>query len=655
MNTTMREVTPAENVADDRTRQPPHPSALLTGALAGAATLGTVWFLAGRGLWALVPLVAVWVLLPTTTRLDRRLAINICATLGVGAFLAWVPAVVTSALGQIPSRGALALSLTAGFIGWSARRKGLRSTLPRASAADALIPFVAVAAAVVAAPMAFPTSPAAAFGMLTDVTTTSGWDHASHFSMFLAQRESGVAPPLAQLLGHEGSRFFGPYPQQFHGVLATLAGLVWGDSPASVAVELVRYTQLQAVLFVVLAAAVTAIALQPLPRRAVFGRCCVAVSAAGLVVGFPGAHTLVQGHLSFLFACTATTALVLVCPAQRIDKTPSLILLWAALFYLVAQWPLLLPLAAVGSTRLLLATAMGRRRRSDALVVVVTAAFTAHTCWALLRPTESVGGQLGATGEVASPSVVALLGAPLLVVLLCWTSWRTPRTAPDRNTLFAVALTGLGMVLALGLFQILSFGELTYYFWKLGTGCVLVVLVCALPVVAGNLDRFAVPAGSANPLRLLVASAATVSVAALGLGFWAGLPSASLAVQTRTVLDDATTASSSSTTLLRAALSTPSPVATRTTVVWSDARRDPALSSQWFHTLSSARSATADRDDGALPRYGETSVEVLTTAALTALQTPGRLVLTNDPEVCRAVTAQSDEEVAGRCRLAPAR
>ena len=47
---------------------------------------------------------------------------------------------------------------------------------------------------------------------------TAGWDHASHFSMYLEQRATGTAPFMPPAADPSGA-YFEHYPQWFHSLL----------------------------------------------------------------------------------------------------------------------------------------------------------------------------------------------------------------------------------------------------------------------------------------------------------------------------------------------------------------------------------------------------------------------------------------------------
>ncbi|WP_157598385.1 hypothetical protein [Phycicoccus sp. Root101] len=620
-------------------------------ALSALGAFALMQLLSGHGFVSLLPLLLAWLVLPTAPHLDRRLAINIFATAGACALLSWVPAP-----GRPISRVAILVALTVGLAAWAAAREGWRHLVPTASRGDLLIGLAAVLGGAITLPMAHPGSADRAFAMLNNVRGVSGWDHAAHLSMFLTQRQNGVAPPVAQLLGHESAQYAAHYPQLFHGMLATLAGYIWGEGSDSVGAELIHYVQLQSLVLVLLSGGLTAACLHPLGSGKGFVKTFAALGVAGFVIGFPGSTNLAQGHLSFLLACAATAAVFLLCRVEDVERSPSLVFLWGATILLVSQWPLLLPLAFVGSARLLWRIA----RRSirwpliQLAVVLVTTALVVRTGLALVGPTAaSVPGQLVATGEVVNLSIIAILGAPLMVVLFCWWSASSNRHDPYCRELVAAGVTALASAFALGSYQVATSGVLSYYFWKLGLGSALVVLVVALPSVCASLQGLVTPGGTLNRPRLLLTATLLLVVNALGLGFWAGTPSLTLAGQTYKALTQAADGSPATTPLLRAALATSPADAQNTSVVWFDATRQPALSSQWFHTLTSSRSGSADVDDGQLGTVRGDDSPGLARVAVAALEAPNRLVVTNDPTVCPAIAELSGLTTAARCRLVP--
>ena len=63
---------------------------------------------------------------------------------------------------------------------------------------------------------------------------TAGWDHASHFSMYLEQRATGTAPPFMPPAADPSGAYFEHYPQWFHSLLAMLAEVAYGPVAAAV-------------------------------------------------------------------------------------------------------------------------------------------------------------------------------------------------------------------------------------------------------------------------------------------------------------------------------------------------------------------------------------------------------------------------------------
>ena len=111
--------------------------------------------------------------------------------------------------------------------------------------------------------------------------------------------------------------------------------------------ELVRYAQLEWLVFVAIAVLVTAALLQALPRvtTTVFLVPGLVVTWS-LVLGVPGSLALLQGHLGFLLAASAPAVIFLLSvPGNRLRAVT-----WVAiggLVVLAASWTLLLPFALV--------------------------------------------------------------------------------------------------------------------------------------------------------------------------------------------------------------------------------------------------------------------------------------------------------------------
>ena len=195
----------------------------------------------------------------------------------------------------------LALASGAAAAAWVARRPPL---LPDWQPRDVALVVAGALAAIIALPLRSPGSTARTLAMLS-----TGIDHAFQFSMYLDRRLTAGLPAFAAGADNSG---FTSYPKWFHSLLTVLAQVVFGEvgRPAE---ELVRYAQLEWLVFVVIAVLVTAALLQALPRDTtrVFLLPGLVVTWS-LVLGVPGSLALIQGHLGFLLAASAPAVIFLL-------------------------------------------------------------------------------------------------------------------------------------------------------------------------------------------------------------------------------------------------------------------------------------------------------------------------------------------------------
>ena len=431
---------------------------------ATAVTVGLVTaFAVGVGLlglsspWLSSGLALVLVLVaPTASRLDRRIAINLSLLVG------WAPLAVLVPPGLGPRTAAVGtLSVVAGVVAavWVVRRSPL---MPVARARDAAIVLAALLAASVALPLRSPGSPARALAMLS-----TGIDHGFQFSMYVDRRLTAGIPAFAVGADNSG---FSNYPKWFHSLLTMLAQVVFGEvgRPDT---ELVRYAQLEWIVFVVIAALITAALLQALPRDTSMAFLVPGlVLTWSLVLGVPGSLNLIQGHLGFLLAaCAPAVIFLLSVSGDRV--TPLVLATIAGLVVLAASWTLLLPFALVAAGY---PTFMVWRRQRWAVrwaVVALTLAIGAAVSLFLVPLAASAAIQDlvrdGTIPRVRLPVMVPLLVAPIVLVLFLLR--RRPRSLNLIPHLLLL-LAGAGQLAVLAAYMFSVTGQLTYYFYKLGLG-----------------------------------------------------------------------------------------------------------------------------------------------------------------------------------------
>ena len=618
------------------------PRAVGAGVVAAAAVVAVLT--AAPTPWLKVPLACLLVLAtPSATRVDRRVSLNIAAGLGLTPVALWAPPVLGTASPSTLVLGAVSGYATAMIVSGTGR------LVPSARARDTLIVLMGTLAGLVAVPLRSPGDPQRAL-----VLVSTGIDNAYHYAMYLEQRLAAAGSPLLAANADPTGFAFDDYPQWFHRMLTVLAQIGFGD-PAAAPVELVRYAQLQWLVFVLLAVLVTAAFLQALPDRVDPTLLAVVfVVLASLLLGVPGALNLLQGHLSFLVAASAPLVMFLLAFGRRRPGIGLFVVL-GGLVLVTASWLLLLPMAAAALLPPVIA--VWRRQhavvRWGALAGVGIAGAAAFVLFVLYPLTHGGAQALLRDGTIPEVRLVVMLGLLFVSVGLVAVLARRSRTTPLWGHLVLVVTAALETV-ALGGYMLAASGELTYYFWKLGLGTLFVAI--AVVTHAAVLVRTHEHAHEQR-LRPVVLGVALLTAAA-GLGvtlrtfaapsvLWAGVVPVSLESRSSTDAGDVAL-------VLRLAESTDPPEAARTRLLATRPEdMNAAHASEWFHALShSATRRAVSVVDGVYelaldPEDVDLGVEL----ALTTLDTPDGVVLVTDPELYRAIVASAPSEDAGRVTL----
>lgn len=606
-----------------------------------------------------VSLAGLIVLAPTADSLSRRVAINLTLALCWAPLLAWIPQGLVpggrAAVGLAVALGAAAAVSCRGASPWS---RLLPSTQPR----DISLLVAGLTAAWVAGPLRAARTPEQALAMLT-----AGWDHASHFSMYLEQRATGTAPPFMPPAADPSGAYFEHYPQWFHSLLAMLAEVAYGPVAAAVPEELVRYATLQWVVFVLVAVLTTAAVVQALPSRAGLPTHIAAVLCTwSLVLAVPGAINLLQGHLSFLVSAVAP-ALIALIGLRRRPAEPSLPAAAAicGLIVVSAAWLLVVPLALVAAAGPLYRLGRSPRPRVRAAVGVMLAlalAISALLAWVSMG--SPVDEHITADGPVVATALPWVVGIPAGVLLLGLVAVRRNRrnTSQDLVVLAALAATGLVQIVGLGVFQVITSGQLTYYFWKMSLAVQVVVLLVAIPVLAHEalgLRRAQERTAGASRRRLFSLAAVTVLVPALGLGVGlrtSALPSVVWLTGFSDALAQRSRATGPAEDLLRWSRSVPPSEAVNVTVLATrPGDLSPAYTDQWFHSLTRTRTAMAGTYDvplfvlGITPSPEQHAVDIARQVTST---NNGQLWVT-DPALAARLQALLSPDAAPRIQLAP--
>lgn len=624
------------------------PVAVLLAAVTGIVLLGCALSEAVTAVWA----VALIVLVPTARRLDRRIAVNLSLLVGCSPVLIWLPPVIgerTAALTLV----ALASAISA----LSILRSG-RAVVPAVHRSDCTIVVAALLAMAAASPLRSPANPGSAMRMLT-----AGWDHASHFSMFVEQRLLLTAPPFLPEAADRSGFFFDQYPQWFHSLLVVMSQLFVGAS-ADVPNELVTYARMQWALYVVLAVLTTAALMQSIPQQTFTPvRISVLVVGLSLVLGVPGALNLMQGHLSFLLATLSAPVIHLLVrgrPSLAAHELAAIL----GLVVVAASWMLVLPLACVAAGPHVWSAwraARGLRKVGLACGVAATAVVSSLMIWQSVKesPTEHVvmDGPVAAVGVAAT--VVVLLGALVVVVGGHVAGAGAWRSATDRVGLMIV-LTALAEVVCLGAFQVYATGELSYYFWKVSMAALVVGLLLSAVAAAELVAARQAVLGPPRTIVGVLGAAIVAVVASAGLGV--GLqhyPASSLswAAATREQLQQRalSTSGSGAGVVLRLSgeVTSPSMAARTTLVATAESDLSPAYANQWFHALTRSRTVRAGEIDDDLYVLGLDRSNTAAAAELIErlLSDPDQRVVVTDPALSQRLLRELTPTQMGRVTL----
>lgn len=613
----------------------------LTGVLDGAAGLT----LAGL----------VVALAPFSRRLSPRLLV------GGGLVLGWIPL-----LWWLPSPGhgvgwvTPVLAVAAGalaawpFAGADPARRA-RYLLPRLSTVDAL-PVLTFALGIW---QTWPLVNAASGDRSLNLLMKSNWDHVTHYDMVEMIRRHGQMVPALDT-SPDGSAWVGSsYPEHFHAFLVAVMELISGPEPGSPSAELLAYGRGLGLFLSLLAALLVAgvVSLPTLRRRPLVTWPIATLVGAAYVVG-PGAAAISSAFPNFVFAAgtTALTALVAAATYGR-ARLLNVLLLGGLVVATAHSWLPMAPLAGVAACvpflrvrRVLAGTSRGQRAL---LIAAAGTAILVSLAALLVLRGSGAGDALTLTSSPPQYSMSRLLTVTLAACAAATAGWSRRRDTGARRALelTAVPLTGLLMILALGSYQIITAGELSYYFGKVADGVSLV----SYAVLATGLAQLTVPASRQTeapaPRRFAPRPAPVIPVGASVLatvaatqffGYWGPqlpTPVTDLApmpgYRVAGVVLTASASAESQRLLAAGRLAAGRPFGTTTYVAALPGDPIPALAAQWQLALSQTWSSTSgDAAPGILSNYGVAFADV--TAATEAT----RLILDGDSRVAVVVAPE---------------
>lgn len=348
------------------------------------------------------------------------------------------------------------------------------------------------------------------------------WDSSAHVDMVLMLRRAGaVVPSLPDPAVGEAWKF-ADYPQGYHAVVATTVELLGSATPGANAAELVLLVRAQGFVLATVAVVLVAglCALPAAPRRP--GAVALgAAGVAGVVLLGPGAAAFASGFPNFVLGCAMTAAAVLLAvTVPRVLAPAPLIALGGLVVGIAHCW---VPLLALALPAVALAAVPrhrggwrtvwrgGPRARVLGVVVALLTAAGVGVALATLR-------RLRASEVLVIPGGIEVPPAGLMLALVV-AAVAVPLAARGRRTPWLALVPAAGLVASAGVaaLQLRGAGELSYYFWKLVLGTVLVatvVLAAALVGHAGSVDAVR-PAGAARSARWRGAAAVALGCVAL--------------------------------------------------------------------------------------------------------------------------------------------
>ena len=435
----------------------------------------------------------VLLLIPTSRSFSQRILVASVGIAGLAPMIWWYS-------GPMPGldRGSFVLALaaaglTASAAFWIVTRRPLRAFLPYANVVD-ILPVVAALASLWAVQGFISVrSPEEALLLLT-----RSWDFAPHFNMYDMIRNHGAVLAVLPAAADGSPWSAATYPQGFHSLLATLAEVVAGSKPGDPGEELVLFCRLIGAVTILGTVMVIAglTSLPVLRRNFLVTLPLVTIVATAWIVG-PGSIPVFGAFPNFGLGVALCVACIAIVQLRRVIP-PSLAsaALTMALVGVAHGWILLLvlclPSVAVYGWHLIRHRTQLRSwdvTVQSAIAVVGVAALGAAV-WQLHAL--SAGDVLTTNGGIAlaDTGVAVLCVIANAFVALAFFSRRKAGSEEHRHGtltslhVLATPLFGAALLLALGIFQLVQSGSVTYYFHKSFLAVEIVAIVCTVIGIA---------------------------------------------------------------------------------------------------------------------------------------------------------------------------
>jgi len=508
-------VTPASAGATRSATALTRAGALLAGGVVAAVVIGARTAGLLDGVAGVICLGVALIAIPTSRNAARRVLLAGALVLG-GAPVMWLVDLPVAGFGRV----SVALAgLMGGLVAWALWRgvaavpARARTLIPRLRLTDGLPLVGGLCAAAVTAPWWRVGDARTALA-----TLLAGWDHSAHFSMTSMIRRHGLTVDRLADPGLEHWKFI-EYPQGFHSATAALMEVLAGPDLGSPADETVLYVHAVAWLLVVVAVvAVAAVAALPWVRRHPAPGLAAAVAVVAVVTVVPGGEAFVTGFPNFVLAAVLAGCVPLLAVTMPRAAMPLQLAALTTLLVAVAQGWLLL-LVAAGPAAMTIAFRRGAwraPRRAWWWAAAIAVAALAGLVW-VLRTISALDASevLVIEGSIVTHSPAVMAAVAVLTPALLLLARRLHRSL---GWLAIAPGAGVAATALLGLYQRVTAGGLSYYFWKLLVGLLIIDLLLIAAAAAVALPRLGSRRpGATSPARAPIWHAAVSATAVIGL------------------------------------------------------------------------------------------------------------------------------------------